>query len=786
MTRPAWFAAALALGLVLPRPGLAGASGQGFALSRSLHPGALVEPGFGATVGRMSPDGTQIAYLAPRPDGNEALFVKPVAGGSPRELVGGAFRVGAPCWTPDGAALFFHSTERGPEKIFRVELATGARTLVTQGPHHDLHPSLSADGRLLAFDSDREGGYDIWVQELPAGEPRRVTMARGPDFFPALHPDGTQVAFTSRRDGRWRIWAKPLAGGPATPLSPGAGADAHPAASPDGRWVAFDTDVDGDARVMLVDWRGGTSTPVETRGRRATYPGFGGDRLVFTATVHGVTSIERANLAPGLAAPPMAATVPDLTGGPSLAGAFQVPPDPVVPVIPAPPVPVPPAPRRGPPLRVLSYNPSQPGRPVRPETLVYLAFSHELVVPEGGWARAVRLTRDGAAVPAQVAYNQGLRRLEVTGPGGALAGGTYEVDVPAGSLQARTGAPFEGIRFGFVVEGGPLEAAAEQAGGPFRIRAVSPKVGERGVATDSKIAVRFTRAFDPRTVSAEAVGLVDEEGHRHPGVIRMAQGDKVLVLAPYDPLVAGRKYKVEVDREVATAEGERLVGKNHWVFQVAHGSGLKVVKVEPEGRELDSETTITLAFNRALDPRSLDSGEIVLEGGNIPHKGSFFLGPEKRLLLFQPFSRLPPRTEFVLHLPPGLTDLEGNALALEQPLRFHTGRAEAEAGAADLMAKHLGGGTVKRPSEYLGAASGTGPVPEWVPKVLKVLKRKGYLDPALAGGIESRGALTRYKAALLVDSARDRQAAMTAYEKKIVEKLSTEFASEMTRLGRGG
>jgi Tol biopolymer transport system component len=779
MTRHAWIVAVLTVGLVAPPQGHAGASDQGFALSRSLHPGALVEPGIGARVGRLSPDGTQIAYLAPRGSGPDGLFLMAVAGGTPRELVAGAFELGPPCWAPDGASIYFHSTEHGPEKIYRVEVATGTRQRVTHGSHHDLHPSLSADGSMLAFDSDREGGYDIWVQELPAGAPRRVTMARGPDFFPALHPDGTRVAFTSRRDGKWRIWAKPVSGGPAVPLSPGAGADAHPAASPNGHWVAFDTDVEGDAKIMLVDWDGGPPVLVDTRGRRATYPSFGGEQLAFTATSHGVTSIERASLGSSFGAPVVAA--PRAPSATKLAGDFQIPPTPAEPSIP-----VPPARRRGPPLRVLSYQPAHPARPVPPETAAYLAFSHHLAVPEGGWSEAIRLTRGGAAVPAQVAYNQGLRRLEVTGPGGGFAGGEYRLEIPAGVLVGAKGVPFEGTSFTFQVEAGPggARAAAEQ--GPFRIRAVSPKVGERGVQPDAKVAVRFSRAFDPRTVSAEAVHLVAEDGRRHPGVIRMAQGDRVLILSPYDAFTRGKKYKVRVDPEVSAVDGEKIGGKTHWLFQVAHGSGLKIVKVEPEGRELDSETTITLAFNRPLDPTSLDSGEMVLEGGSIPHKGSYYLGPEKRLLLFQPFSRLPPRTEFVLHLPAGLADKEGNPLELEQPLRFHTARTAPEGGVADLMAKHLGGGSVKRPSAYLEAASGPRSVPEWVPKVLKVLKRKGYLDPALAGGLDRRASLTRYKAALLVDSARNRQAAMTPYEKKIVERLASEFSPEMTRLGRGG
>jgi hypothetical protein len=68
--------------------------------------------------------------------------------------------------------------------------------------------------------------------------------------------------------------------------------------------------------------------------------------------------------------------------------------------------------------------------------------------------------------------------------------------------------------------------------------------------------------------------------------------------------------------------------------------------------------------------------------------------------------------------------------------------------------------------------------------VLRVLRRKGYLDPALAAGLDSPAGVTRYRVALLVDSARERQAAMTAYERKLVERLAEEFRPELARLGR--
>jgi hypothetical protein len=300
--------------------------------------------------------------------------------------------------------------------------------------------------------------------------------------------------------------------------------------------------------------------------------------------------------------------------------------------------------------------------------------------------------------------------------------------------------------------------------------------------------MRFSQAFDPSSISAETISLKDGTGALHQGEIRLGEGNMTLFFKPYRPLRPGMEYLVEVNEEMRGEDQRPLSGKRRWQFQVAYDSPLKVVEREPKDGLLEAETTITLVFNRRVSPRSLQGGDLLLEGGGLPHKGSYGLDSSGKVLLFQPFSRLPPRTRFVLHLPPGLSDQDGNGLELESPLVFRTkGAGEGEATDAFFAQHRLqhGGGTGSLSAYFGGGVSGTkGASPPWVAKVLRVLRRKGYLDPSLGTSLDSPAGLSRYKAALLVDSARQRGAAMTSQERKLVGKLVQEFQPEMARLGR--
>lgn len=190
-----------------------------------------------------SPDGRRIAYLMsvpeegpklgsapPKPEGAEwakpleiidkvtyradgAGYIKPgfdhvfivdSAGGAPRQLTFGAYHDGAPEWTPDGSAILF-SALREPDwelagrdsEIYRVDLASGTLTPLTNRDGPDAAPTVSPDGETIAYlgfdDSPKAFEQNrIYVMSVAGGSPRLVA--------PALDRSIDQIEWSS--DGR--------------------------------------------------------------------------------------------------------------------------------------------------------------------------------------------------------------------------------------------------------------------------------------------------------------------------------------------------------------------------------------------------------------------------------------------------------------------------------------------------------------------------------------------------------------------------------------------------------
>jgi acylaminoacyl-peptidase len=131
-------------------------------------------------------------------DGYTHLFVLPAEGGTPRQLTHGKFNHGArPSWTPDGRALVFSANreadwEYDPQdtEVYRVDVATGTITALTDRQGPDNGPVVSPDGRHVAYlgYDDRYQGYQVTrlhVMNVDGTNPRVVTggldrRVRGP------------------------------------------------------------------------------------------------------------------------------------------------------------------------------------------------------------------------------------------------------------------------------------------------------------------------------------------------------------------------------------------------------------------------------------------------------------------------------------------------------------------------------------------------------------------------------------------------------------------------------
>jgi dipeptidyl aminopeptidase/acylaminoacyl peptidase len=91
-------------------------------------PQAITPEGVDGLAFAISPDGQQVAAIGP--DGKGYLY--PVAGGTPRPIAGlqpGEHPIG---WGQDASTLYVYQPGEMPAKVYRLELATGKRTLWKQ------------------------------------------------------------------------------------------------------------------------------------------------------------------------------------------------------------------------------------------------------------------------------------------------------------------------------------------------------------------------------------------------------------------------------------------------------------------------------------------------------------------------------------------------------------------------------------------------------------------------------------------------------------------------------
>ena len=157
------------------------------------------------TAPNWSPDGSKLVISLSKDDISQ-IYVIPSGGGEATRLMQSNSIDSGATFTPDGKDIIFFSDRSGGPQLYRVPATGGEAKRLTFEGSYNTTPRLSPDGKLAAF-VNREGSrLRIAVLELATGQ--RTILTDGPlDDSPSFSPNGRTILYEDKSGGRGKLGA---------------------------------------------------------------------------------------------------------------------------------------------------------------------------------------------------------------------------------------------------------------------------------------------------------------------------------------------------------------------------------------------------------------------------------------------------------------------------------------------------------------------------------------------------------------------------------------------------
>jgi len=155
-----------------------------------------------------------------------------------------------PSFLPGDQEVGFVATVNGIADIYKIRLADGRVTPLTQTPNDECHPRWSPDGRFLVFSREYLEQYDLVFKDLSTGEETRLTQTPYDELSPVFIPGGEALIYISDQDGIFNLHCLDLQRGMSRPLSRVIGGVFSPQVSHDGERVLFSYFRHGQYRIF--------------------------------------------------------------------------------------------------------------------------------------------------------------------------------------------------------------------------------------------------------------------------------------------------------------------------------------------------------------------------------------------------------------------------------------------------------------------------------------------------------------------------------------------------------
>ena len=236
--------------------------------------------------------------------GRPALYTLALATGTVAALSGGAaFSTTTPRWSPDGSRVVFSSNRAhydGPSPdsgtpdmdLWIVNADGTGLSRITRDPANEQDPAWAPDGKSLVYNADRDSRGDLFRLVLATGAVTRLTQHFvGRAIMPSPAPDGARIAFAAqslRAGAFWSYQVHVLSAGGAAPALETTVGGCWPTWSPDGLRLAHVRLPAGEASSIEV--RDGPrleqSRVLKADGLWSYYPDFSPDgrRLAFSVS----------------------------------------------------------------------------------------------------------------------------------------------------------------------------------------------------------------------------------------------------------------------------------------------------------------------------------------------------------------------------------------------------------------------------------------------------------------------------------------------------------------------
>src|SRR5688572_14764120 len=162
-----------------------------------------------------SPAGDRLAYqtCSPLGGGPCKLWIRSMAGGTPREVPLNLGYFFFPRWSPDGRELILRGVDRRGRNngLYRVDVESGATTLVVSPFQAESLPHWASDGKHVYY----RRRASVIVRDLASGREREIV--RIPTERPsqiAMSPDGQHLVYqASHAAGSQGLFLIPISGG---------------------------------------------------------------------------------------------------------------------------------------------------------------------------------------------------------------------------------------------------------------------------------------------------------------------------------------------------------------------------------------------------------------------------------------------------------------------------------------------------------------------------------------------------------------------------------------------